>query len=662
MKKKIFAMLIFLFLLIAITGYSFAYIKGSTEGSVAKITTNGFGVILSNDIGNVTLSSMVPVQDEVGLQGSGTNFQIENIGSYSAMYTVSLIDGTISSTMSNSSVRYKLTRTNQKTNEVVDFDIATLENTGIIDEGTIAPGVTYTYTMVMWIDYNANPNGQTFSKILSINGRSLSNLDTSGANYPELLNNMIPIYYDTINGVWKKADSTNKDANYKWFNYDEQMWANAITVKENGVNTRDYYLNAAKGTIIEMNDVTTMWVWVPRYKYVVFNGNNGNVDEQMISIFFEHGKDKTGTINCVNDILNVNNSSHSEVCTDTINGSIIDQKSTYTHPAFTFGNEELTGFWVGKFEMSTDDTSCNEDPSELNCNKTGLNIYVKPDQPSLGYQMISTIFQNIRGMELYHNIHGFKQDSGVVLQNTNGFLTGELANDSNNFDTHMIKNMEWGAVAYLSQSKYGKKGNSLYEDAYQEVYSNNYGDGVTNFKTGYSGGLPYKNASSSATDTYLYNDLTIDVTGQGYRGAGASTTGNVYGVYDMSGGAEDYVMGNLANSSGGYNCDTGCGSGFTPSSKYYDLYSKTENYSNTLVSKFGDAGKEMVNGNTLWFDDEINLITTSNSWISRGYHAMALANGRIGLFSLDRRDGMSNRIYTSRPVLAISREMPWLKK
>ncbi len=36
----------------------------------------------------------------------------------------------------------------------------------------------------------------------------------------------------------------------------------------------------------------------------------------------------------------------SEICTDSTNGSIINGTSTYTHPAFTFGDEELTGFWV----------------------------------------------------------------------------------------------------------------------------------------------------------------------------------------------------------------------------------------------------------------------------------------------------------------------------
>ena len=37
-------------------------------------------------------------------------------------------------------------------------------------------------------------------------------------------------------------------------------------------------------------------------------------------------------------------------------------------------------------------------------------------------------------------------------------------------DTHMMKNSEWGAVAYLSQSKYGKYGNLDYEGREKEVY------------------------------------------------------------------------------------------------------------------------------------------------------------------------------------------------
>ena len=37
----------------------------------------------------------------------------------------------------------------------------------------------------------------------------LPNIDKSGANPPSLLSNMIPVYYDQTNSVWKKADSNN---------------------------------------------------------------------------------------------------------------------------------------------------------------------------------------------------------------------------------------------------------------------------------------------------------------------------------------------------------------------------------------------------------------------------------------------------------------------
>ena len=48
---------------------------------------------------------------------------------------------------------------------------------------------------------------------------------------------MIPVYYEAnsdTEGVWKKADSKNLDSNYQWFDYDNYMWANAVTVKETG--------------------------------------------------------------------------------------------------------------------------------------------------------------------------------------------------------------------------------------------------------------------------------------------------------------------------------------------------------------------------------------------------------------------------------------------
>ena len=103
--------------------------------------------------------------------------------------------------------------------------------------------------------------GKTVTQAISVIDLSK---DTSGANAPVLTSNMIPVYYDETNAVWRKADSTNKDSSAIWYNYDYKMWANAVTVTETNRNT---YLSAKAGAEISMDDINTMWVWIPRYPY-----------------------------------------------------------------------------------------------------------------------------------------------------------------------------------------------------------------------------------------------------------------------------------------------------------------------------------------------------------------------------------------------------------
>ena len=672
MKKKIIVLMIFLVALIAIIGTSYAYLKAErVSENDPSISIANFGVILLTDMNSINIDKTYPMSDSEGLLNQSTTFQIQNTGSQIANYKVSLVDNdTVKSTMQNEDVRYQLKRTNETTKQTVTFDITNLDSTGLLDEGSITAGTILTYEIVMWIDYDSNPNGQTFSKVVLVEGMQVASLDTSGANYPELLDNMIPVYYEATSdteGVWKKADSKNLDSNYQWFDYDNYMWANAVTVKETGTKTRSEYLNSAVGTEINMDDITSMWVWIPRYKYVIFNGNNGSVDEQLIDVTFEHGIDKTGTVACVDNIQTSSSSSSSETCTDTKNGSIINNVSTYTHPAFTFGDEELTGFWFAKFEMSTDDTTCLNNQSTTNCNKTDLNIYVKPDELSLRYISVSNLFKNTRGMELSGNIHGFSQSNTATTLNNDG----TILNDDNNYDIHMEKNMEWGAVAYLSQSKYGKYGNSLYEGDYRRIYKNNYyqyTNSIYYYKTGYSGYS--ETASSTTSNTVLYNDLTDLGSGKGYKGAGASTTGTVYGIYDMNGGSYDYVMGNMVNTSGAFYSSS---AGFTspyPDSKYYDKYSYSTSSTSTTSrsrSKLGDGTKETIKNMTNtssgagWgYYGYRNMMYSSNSWFGRGGYASTTTYS--GIFNLSYGTGYATNLVSSRPVLTISRDFPWLNE
>ena len=92
---------------------------------------------------------------------------------------------------------------------------------------------------------SSNPYKLSFTK----------NEDTSNANAPVLASNMIPVYYDGTDKVWKKADAKNQNIETRWYNYENHMWANAVTVKD---TNRQTYLNATPGTIIPMDDINTM--------------------------------------------------------------------------------------------------------------------------------------------------------------------------------------------------------------------------------------------------------------------------------------------------------------------------------------------------------------------------------------------------------------------
>ena len=384
-------------------------------------------------------------------------------------------------------------------------------------------------------------------------GKVKTSLDTSGANEPVLASNMIPVYYDEANSVWKKADKNNSQKDYRWYSYSSTgeykgMWANAVTVKE---ANRQTYLNATPGTTISMDDITTMWVWIPRFNAVTPSNYNGGTQSKPNAI----------------DVTFVKQ-----------NETAID--------AFTFGNKELSGFWYGKFEIGGSlASSCTNET----CNVS--NIVVKPNVSSLRSQKVSSFFYASRSME--------------QAGNSFGFVNSEV-------DTHMSKNNEWGAVAYLTQSIYGRCVSSI---ACTEVGINN----NSRYKTGY--GAPV--GSDETVTNGAYNTAL---------GKDASTTGTIYGIYDMSGGALEYVM-------GVYN-KTISNSGFSslPDTKYYNNY--------TGSSYTGHALTETKN----WYSDNAYFVVSSNPWFRRGGSYFNGANA--GVFNFNNLNGSSNSIGSSRLVIS----------
>ena len=118
----------------------------------------------------------------------------------------------------------------------------------------------------------------------------------------------------------------------------------------------------------------------------------------------------------------------------------------------------------------------------------------------------------------------------------------------------------------------------------------------------------------------------------------------------MSGGARDYVMGNIVDS---YGTTMIAGdSGFTtyPDAKYYDKYSYGTSTSQRQRSKLGDGIKEVLNTSSLgWYSDYSNLASSINPWFYRGgdfnYGSSA------GMFSSDDYSGNAYTNYSSRLVI-----------
>ena len=445
-------------------------------------------------------------------------FTITNTGTLYAKTDIS-IKNIINTYSSN--IKYMLFE-----NTPEELTINNLKGVIILEKNILIPPKTNnskTYTLLIWLDENADNydfnkeySGNIYAEAIETN---MPNLDKSKANKPVLAEGMIPIAYDGTN--WVKADTNNTDNN--WYNYKNKMWANAVMVKS---DKRDTYMSAINGTVIPEDDILAYYVWIPRYKYKLFNATYASGKaSQLIEVTFENETSTTGTVTCTY------NTNGAETCQNKANGN------WYTHPAFTMinasGNKtELKGIWVGKFETTGSTTT----PT------------VKPGVSSL---------RNITVANMYN--------TGKLFRSTD-YITSNGINQS---DSHMMKNIEWGAVAYLKQS--------------------NYGLGITDITI---------NSNSSY--------YTGGGTGTSYKtNTGQSTTGNITGVYDMSGGAFEHVMGNYNKTAGS--------SGLTVSgvpAEHIDIYSGTS----VSASHLGDATGETAG----WYSDYAGFVDSSYPWFARG--------------------------------------------
>ena len=454
----------------------------------------------------------------------------------------------------------------------------------IIEDEEMETNSTVVYSVSLIIDESVATAEDT-SKVLSykIEGTGLvhesQDIHTTPGYKEELLNGTDPVLKDPLIAVTIESDGTVKRADLT-----TPWYSYANKEWANAVILTDESTNAnyQPGDTIPESAIESYFVWIPRYRYQIFD--NGNYTGL------------TSTENVVQTIQIVFENKDTPVSSGTSVGNWL------THPAFTAFNSN--GMWVGKFEPSRN----GGDSDNI---RNGDAIQIKPNVSS---------WRSIQLANAFYTSYDYKRD----------------------LESHMMKNTEWGAVAYLQHSAYGSQAS---------VRINNNSDYITGYQANNEPTCGYT-ATNEECNRYC-NDGTCNTAYP--NSVLASTTGNISGIYDMAGGAWDYVMGIMLDQNGkpmsgrnslynsGFNGTFGCPtcdrdtSGLTsltggydfPDSKYYDTYAYAtvdEQFQRRIL---GDATGEMgpfANATYLtqtrqissWYADDARFVYSYSPWFARG--------------------------------------------
>ena len=520
----------------------------------------------------------------------------------------------------------------------------------------------------------------------------------TGVNEPRLLSGMKEVMFKLPSGSDKgqaiKQGETGFDES-KWYDYKKSYWANAVT--EDG----------------------SYWVWIPRFAYKITYKNasdksqGGTVEIKfLLGTTDEYYTDDTNTTKATAKRAS---SANEEVDTT---------KDFYVHPAFTnessigYANggwdKELTGIWVAKFEAgyASGNNTATVKASSVNyaqntswVPKAEAGTTDDGTQPARNW--LDGIYGTITGQDSNgNNIYEWKNGQQTAIKyptfqpktysmnyiNVNdAYNISKVLTEKGNIyglssattDSHLMKNSEWGAVAYLSQSSYGNNGideptvNNVNLNSGDKtrtddiaggtgVYSVYAVTGVT--RSGGDGKTPtIENINSTTGSNTASNGVyTWDqITGQK-----SSSTLNMYGVFDMSGGVWERTAGYTANGNWnlvGYGASLTDSRKRTTSTKYVTVYPHNaddkDNTSKTIdqLSQanyeqnkyiYGDAIRETSmsgTGPTSWNGDYSYFPALHGPFTVRGGY---LWNGSgAGLFSFHRVVGYSNFDFGFRPVL-----------
>ena len=417
--------------------------------------------------------------------------------------------------------------------------------------------------------------------------------------------------YGTIEVIWLKDDGKTISETPNSPVYGTGMtpvsWTEKATIGEDKVkweeaNTESYeYKVAAEKTDskqsrwanakLSINNIDSYFVWIPRYAYRITYYDDQN-DTTPNGYY-----DGWGMWEAENGTVRYPLGNEADYVEHNGNRYIV-------HPAFDNvpanggWSTKRKGIWVAKYEMSRSTSNGTSEDS-------------------------SSTWDGVA----FRSTPGASSARSITIGNM--YTVAKAFNTANK--SHLMKNSEWGAVAYLAHSQYGRNG--------FEVDINNSSYYIT--------GNGSNSTTSTTTVAGLANAYNTEI------GAHASTTGNIYGVYDMSGGAYEYVaaFNSVENSN-----KTDYGSSFATASasdEYATIYTNEESSGGGHkaifgTGKVGDATKEV----SLTGRDTSTSTTSRKNWFS-DYSVLACSSypffGRGGNYSFGAGAGVfcSNNTYGS---------------
>ena len=720
-KRHYIMALAIMFVIVSLSGPTYSLFFNAESTNTFNYNTGILDLKFIEDE-QINIENAFPVIDSEGQKSNPYTLTIKNTGTLPYLFDLRMLSTNEDNVIDMKYIKFQVN--NNKSNTLYATSNVIASNI------LLYPDEEITFQIKVWLDINT-PNdelGKTFIANLVTSGEAIyKTLDSSGANYPDLIDEMIPVYYDETTKLWKKADSSNTINDYEWYNYDNQKWANVVKInnsdkqiydltrknnirisetrtnngnyltdeayldtgiskynydnisnifriKFNDLNTskiniisngkmmyyydtstnrfvfkvgnttvssstyniekgkwyilgytydsrkvsfyidgiklstgnisgsiltnetfkigtdstfkelsnievgdiyiytdilteqeintnykteinvlydnllsgyndfvprtlKEYYLSSDMGEQILIEDVSEFYVWIPRFKYKLWNvtGTPGvdsyDAYNKGIDIIFENGNQSSGVIRCEN------NECYSDdlLITKVTNN---DNGKYYTHPAFKTTLKDVNGLWVSKYELSTDSEYCN-DTVISGCLSKDLNINSVSGNSVWRNNYLSYFYQNIKRLDTNNNYH-------------------------------VIKNSEWGAITYLTHSKYGLCQND-------------------------------KCSIIGVNETYISGNNLND-----------TTTNNMYGVFDMAGSASEFVMANFADESNNLSLNNTYFESIPISNDDYDLYQN-----DTFI--LGDATKEIsLNKDNIWYNNYGLFIDRTNNWFIRG--------------------------------------------